>query len=364
MHELTLSPMYGALFSNYLRTLEKKLSGELEAEGEISQRIDTKKQIAPLVHRDPLLSDVNDAFPYSSRLSQVQIENLIKRIMHAQGDMSFGIEIGRNTHPSDYGTVGYTLMNCSTLHQVFGFAMRYKHASNKCFAHSLSTRGRHFCFTLTNHAESDYLAPIIEFDFASIVHLSRFFVGGDKAKLVKPQRVNFMHFALTDTRKYQDFFGCPVAFNQKENEIIIPKSVFELPIRSANPKLFRLMVGKVAQQKKALEGKVSLKQKVKQHVYDRVGGELPTVISVANDFNMGVSTFKKHLSDEQTNYTKVCDEVRKNIALKLIMCEEKNMADISAYLGFSNSSTFNRAFKRWTNMSPLIYKKRLTKTNK
>ena len=69
MYELTLSPMYGVLLSNYL----KKVS-ILNVEDESTPNIS--------------LSDVNDRSAYTSRMSQLEIEALIKGIAVFTDDMS------------------------------------------------------------------------------------------------------------------------------------------------------------------------------------------------------------------------------------------------------------------------------------
>jgi len=339
MYELTLSPMYGVLLSNYL----KKVS-MLNAEDGSASII--------------TLSDVNDSSAYTSRMSQLEVEALIKNILEFSEDMSFGLDIGMSVHPSDYGTVGYTLMNCSSLYQVFDYAAHHKHASNNGFDVTFFKQANLYHLRIDQLVKSEYLQAIIEFDFASALYLSRFFVGIEKAKKVVPHSVSFKHEALGGLEKYQQVFGCDVKFNQSVNEIVFSKAVFEIPIRSANPKLFKLMGGKVAQRKKDMEQNLSLKQKIYQYIFENIENGVPSIEHVASEFNMGVSSFKKHLSNESTNYTHVMDNVRKDIALKLIADPLKTILEIANYLGFSNASTFNRAFKRWVNLTPAAYRKK------
>jgi len=337
MNELTLSPMYGVLLSNYL--------------------IKVKRDQAVSALSESALKDVNDMALYTSRISQVGVEALIKDIFEATGDMSFGLDIGKTAHPSDYGTVGYTLMNCSSLFQVFDYAAKYKHASNKAFKILFTKQNNFYRFRIDSLVETQWLKVIIELDFVTALYLSRFFVGVDKAKKVIPYVVNFKHEPFANIDKYHRIFGCEVKFNQAINEIVFPQSVFDIPIRSANSKLFKLMESKLVQAQKGIEEKLSLKQKLNQYIQDNIESGVPSLTSTANDFNMSVSSLKSHLKTEKTNYSHIVDEVRKSIALKLVLDPENSILEISMYLGFSNSSTFNRAFKRWTNLTPVRYRK-------
>jgi len=339
MYELTLSPMYGVLLSSYLKKVSS-LNAEAGAASSLT------------------LSDVNDSSAYTSRMSQSDIETLIKEIASFTEDMSFGLDIGMSVHPSDYGTVGYTLMNCSSLHQAFDYAAHHKHASNKGFGITFFKQANLYHFCIDSLVKSEYLQAIIEFDFASALYLSRFFVGIEKAKKVIPQSVSFTHMPQGSLDKYREVFGCEVKFNQSVNEIVFSKAVFEIPIRSANPKLFKLMGGKVAKRKKEMEQNLSLKQKIYQYIFENIENGLPSIEGVASEFNMGVSSFKKHLNNEHTNYTQIMDEVRRDMALKLILDASKSILQIANSLGFANSSAFNRAFKRWLNMTPAAYRKK------
>ena len=86
---------------------------------------------------------------------------------------------------------------------------------------------------------------------------------------------------------------------------------------------------------------------------------MPGAEDIARHFNMSLSTLKKHLHQDNTNYTIICDEVRKKISINLMGQKELKLKAIYHQLGFSSASTFNRAFRRWMNMSPSEYRSKL-----
>ena len=332
--------MYAVLFSAYLK--------------EISST-NVEKLLS-----DTSLSDVNDASSYSSRVSQEDIECMIQRIYQIKGDLAFGLDIGAGIHPSDYGTVGYALMNCSSLLQVFDYAVKYKNSINKGFKITFNKQGQFHHFKIDSIVVSEWLKVVIELDFSAALHLSKFFVGSDSAKIVKPESIRFQHESHCPVTKYEALFGCPVLFNQDCNEMIFSRQTFDIPIRSANPSLFKLMESKLASRKKAADQKLSLKQKIEQFMFEHIQGiegGVPEITQAASEFNMSVSTVKKHLKLEGTHYTNIADQVRHKSALNLILDPSKSILEIANDLGFSNASTFNRAFKRWCGQSPAAYRK-------
>jgi len=340
MYELTFSPLYAVLFTAYLSDLtsthDEKLTSTIS------------------------MPDINDCSTGTSRVSLVEIERLIERIYQLKGDLSFGLDIGAGMHPSDYGTVGYALMNCSSLLQVFECAAKYKYSSTKGFNIIFNKQGQFYHFRVDSLVVSEWLKVVIELDFSSALHLSKFFVGSDRAKQVKPNCIRFQHAPLAPISRYEALFSCPVMFNQNCNEMVFSTASFEIPIRSANPNLFKLMESKLASRKKALEQKLSLKEKIERYMLECIQsgeGRVPDISHVAVEFNLGVSTLKKYLNNEKTNYTSIADDVRRKLALSLILDPSKSILDISNDVGFSNVSTFNRAFKRWCGKSPAAYRK-------
>lgn len=79
---------------------------------------------------------------------------------------------------------------------------------------------------------------------------------------------------------------------------------------------------------------------------------------VAAPFNMSARHLRRKLSEAQTSYEKLLDEVRMEMAMRLIQAGRLNLGHVALQLGFLNASSFTRAFRRWTGISPSDYKKK------
>ncbi|MDF2154612.1 AraC family transcriptional regulator [Vibrio sp. CAU 1672] len=75
--------------------------------------------------------------------------------------------------------------------------------------------------------------------------------------------------------------------------------------------------------------------------------------SVAAALNMNIRTLNRHLALQNTSYRGVVEKYKLEKALHLLEAGRVNMTEIAYQLGFSDLSTFSRAFKRWTGSSPL-----------
>jgi AraC-like DNA-binding protein len=67
-------------------------------------------------------------------------------------------------------------------------------------------------------------------------------------------------------------------------------------------------------------------------------------------------TLRRKLETEGTSYTDLLDNVRHALAMDFLNTSVLSTDDIAAALGFSDSASFRRAFKRWTGKSPSAFR--------
>lgn len=72
-----------------------------------------------------------------------------------------------------------------------------------------------------------------------------------------------------------------------------------------------------------------------------------TVAGTAHRLSLSEATVRRRLAKEGTTYQQLLDAVRMELALALREANHEP-AEISALLGFSSTSSFARAFRRWT----------------
>ena len=80
---------------------------------------------------------------------------------------------------------------------------------------------------------------------------------------------------------------------------------------------------------------------------------------MARRLSMSRRTLQRKLSHEGTTFQRVYDNYRHRAALTLLRDDDVSCAEVGLLLGFSEPSTFYRAFKRWEKMTPGDYRKSL-----
>lgn len=337
MKNLIVSQNYFALISGYFNKMERQ-NVNLNA-------------LADKVCVGTLLPDLEPIYVIED------VIYLIKQIAKISDDMSFGLTLGENIHPSDYGLVGYALMNCLDLSMALSLSAKYKPIMNQAFDSFFVKRETDSSYQLQAKLDDSCLAALIELDFASAMELARQLVDKPDIARVTLRQVNFKHGPLSTPCHYQRVFNCPVQFYQAKNEIIIANQVLGLPVRSANSAIFDMLIKKIDQSVKSYSLGQTFSHKVINYVYKHKQ-EIPNVTQAASYFNISVSTLKKHLMLEERNYSEICDSVRRSIAIEMVAQPKTQIKAVYSVLNFSSSSAFNRAFKRWTSMTPTEYRQR------
>lgn len=77
---------------------------------------------------------------------------------------------------------------------------------------------------------------------------------------------------------------------------------------------------------------------------------------VADALHMAVSTLQRHLASEGTSFQALKDELRRDVAIARLNSSTTPLAALALELGFSDSATFQRAFKTWTGSAPGAYR--------
>lgn len=188
---------------------------------------------------------------------------------------------------------------------------------------------------------------------------SRHWLGGEV-----PVEVHFRHEQPDDIREHRELFKGPVRFGQPDDAIVFPSLALDLPLKEADPELSAVLD---AQASKLLSESRARSTALSARVRDVLAAELsdgaPTAERVAQRLKMSPRTLRRRLKDEGTSHQRLLDDLRHELSLKLLDVEGLGIDEVALRLGFSESTSFHRAFKRWTGMTPADHVRRRDRQN-
>lgn len=172
-----------------------------------------------------------------------------------------------------------------------------------------------------------------------------------------PSEIRFMHDAPGHANAYAELFRTRIRFNSEYNTIVFPRTALDLPMVDANRAFYNVLERYANELLKRLPIRQPFSRRVSQIVRERLS-KGPTQIEVARALKMNERSLRRRLASEGLNHIEIIDRVRREVAIELLARQELNIADVASELGFSYSSAFNRAFKRWYGISPTDYRRK------
>lgn len=157
---------------------------------------------------------------------------------------------------------------------------------------------------------------------------------------------------------YTESFAAPVYFNSDWCGLEFHSRYLDSPLVQNEASLESMLSNFPAQLIEADELSSSAAAKVKGLIGTDFSTAMPTLEDVSKRLFMTSSTLHRRLRDEGTSFQKVKDHCRRDAAILMLRDEATSSTAIAEYLGFSDPSTFFRAFKKWTGLTPQQFRSR------
>ncbi|MCG8314868.1 MAG: AraC family transcriptional regulator [Pseudomonadales bacterium] len=170
------------------------------------------------------------------------------------------------------------------------------------------------------------------------------------------EKIHFACVSPQNVDEYERVFGCEILFEQPETRIYFTKAVLDTPSLHAEPELLKLHEQLASEYVAKLEKQDFVGQ------VNRIIGELlesgnANLETVADRLDIKPRALRTRLSEVDTNFNQLLADYRCNLAKRLLAKTDESIDEIVYLTGFSEPSTFYRAFKRWTDLTPIEYRK-------
>jgi AraC-like DNA-binding protein len=171
-----------------------------------------------------------------------------------------------------------------------------------------------------------------------------------------PVSVTLVHPKPSCSPKFFEYFRSPVLFEAPTYSLTFPIEAVDKILPGSNPQLAELNDQVMIQYLAKLDQN-HVTQKVKATIIDQLPSGSVTDETVARALYMSSRKLQRQLQRAGTTFNALLNEIRQDLAHKYLSEEDTSMTEIAFLLGFSESSAFSRAFKRWMGVSPTKYRK-------
>lgn len=280
-------------------------------------------------------------------------------VLESVDDPDLGIRLGSALRVRDIGLVGYTMMHSVRLGDALGRLARFGRILADDFPPQLRTTGDRAEFSIEPLPEQRVsMNRLADFDLAATLSVLRQITEIE----IVPIEVHFPYRqAAEGTRARREFFGGRLRFDQPWIRLVLTRKSLELPIQSADDALGRYLDQLAEQVLESLAPGGSLAEKVDKALWMQIKDGRPQLESVAAALAMSPRSLQRRLREEGTSFVGLLDEFRHRFSLLLLEDRELAVYEVAYLLGYSEPSTFYRAFRRWTESSPQEYRAAVAK---
>ncbi len=157
---------------------------------------------------------------------------------------------------------------------------------------------------------------------------------------------------------YTASFGAPVYFNADWCGLEFHARYLDAPLVQNENGLDRMLATFPAELIEVDELASSVSARVRGLIGTDFSTPIPSLEEVAERLFTTPPTLHRRLRDEGTSFQKLKDSCRRDAAIELLRDNSHTGTSVAEILGFSDPSTFYRAFKKWTGLTPQQFKAR------
>lgn len=262
------------------------------------------------------------------------------------GDDAIGLRVAWQVNQTTFHALTTSVLVADTLADAMTRMVRYAHvvsdAADLAQGEDESTRWLDIC------PHTDVVTDQAIDAFAAIfVRTARGLVGRDcRPTAVQLRRPEPAHAAAFDR-----VFRTAVTFSAPRNRIAFARADCDKRLETANPAL-RAATESLLDQMLADRSRDDVPTRAR----DAISRLLPTggctQAAVAETLHMSTRSLQRKLADQGTSFRDLVDATRRELAERHLASGRCSVTEAALLLGFADTSSFSRAYKRWTGVAP------------
>ena len=271
-------------------------------------------------------------------------------------DPVLGLRMGAGATARDLGLVGYTLLYSHTLGQALQRLVRYSRIISDALAVHVEAGEGGMWVRVHVQPALHAFRPAADARLAALLSVCREIT----AASVVPLATQLPYRQPRDVREYEKFFGAPVEFGALGTAFLLADGDVTRPLVQADPGLTGYLERLAQQVLAALDADRTMRGRLRQALWSELSAGVPDLEQVARGLGMGPRTLQRRLAAEGTTFAGVLTELRRDMAQALLGEGRLAVSEVAFLLGYEDAGSFQRAFRRWSGLSPRAFRRMST----
>ncbi|WP_110972636.1 AraC family transcriptional regulator [Pseudomonas huaxiensis] len=155
---------------------------------------------------------------------------------------------------------------------------------------------------------------------------------------------------------YRVMFSQNLQFDRPRTRMIFAADCLDLPVRRSAEELQRFLAEAPGNILVKYRDPASLARRIKDDLRRLPAADWPETEALAQRLCISASTLRRRLADEGQTYQALKDSVRKELAIGWLAQADISFVEIAERLGFADTSSFYKAFRKWSGSNPGHYR--------
>jgi AraC-like DNA-binding protein len=293
-------------------------------------------------------------------ISSLDFARLLEEAAAVTGDDCFGLHFGASFNPKDVGPLAYVILHSPTMVVALDNAARYLRVHNEGAEVECVRRPP---FAYLSHVLSGVPFELrrqhAEYSLALALRTIRLMAGSTWS----PLEVQFEHKPPADISEHTRIFGCPVTFDRPAGAFVVDLEFANRQIPAADDRLYPILTDLLDDRLRALPPEDTFLASLRHAIGEALRHGKPGLNEVARALALGPRTLQRRLAEAKLPFKTIVDDTRRRLALRYLEDSRHTLAEIAYLLGYSETSAFNRAFRRWTGVTPLRHRRGKLRTH-
>lgn len=252
---------------------------------------------------------------------------------------------------SSMGAVGLACRSCSTLGEAFACHGRFQHLTNRTAEYVVSVDDE--SVTITEHRFGDARQGsllVSDYTILIAVQLMRSIAAVPPKVLQAKSRRATM--PADEKARYENFLGAPLVCCAEHAQLRLDPASLLAPVVTADQELATYFERVLRRAAGTVEAEPKLLTDVRKSVRARLFRGAPTATAVAQSLGLGQRTFQRRLAELGRSFAEVLEDTRRMMAEDLLADPSISLAEVAYLLGYTETTSFYRAFRRWHDTTP------------
>ena len=304
--------------------------------------------LAPLLRRAGIAATLLES-PLA-RVTQQQYAKLLRVLRRALRDELWGLT-GRALAPGSFAHCARALLTCATLEDALRRGFELQHLLIDDFTPRLERHGALVHVRIVRRAAFN---PRLDYAQKAFLLFSFGLACWLVARRVPLVGVDYTEPApgSESSRVYQ----APIRHGQPHIGLRFEARWLSLPVVQNEQSLREFLCGAPANLLIRYRDGASTSERIRRLLRRHLGGAMPSLEALAPQLATTAQTLRRRLRAEGRGFQALKDELRRDAAIALLAQPGLSLIAVANRVGFSEASTFQRAFKKWTGVPPGEYR--------